>query len=260
MPLDNITKMLAGSSDNYGRIPIQIQALDPDQAVSWAIIALEEYQRAKLPHGEISQQFIGLMGELAFKEALDKHGFEYHYYERKREHWLKERATPDLRICPSRIGIEICTTPPPTWIYKEGQVKTTKLKDDLDWKYAVFLQLETLVCDQIVTRSGQRKWYKIDATMYRSKPSDDKMFVEIKEPSVPPLSASNVLGKVMFYGYATREEIRKGFKNKDINSEEWHFSPKGATTTPMHDAVVRRLDSVATSGKSARKLMEILNE
>ena len=118
--------MWARPPDNYGRIQINIEALDPDQAVIWATIALEEYERANLGHGEISQQFIGLMGELAFKEVLDKYGFEYHYYERKRRNWLEEKTTADFKLSTSGIGIEICTTPPPTEFYKEGQVKASK--------------------------------------------------------------------------------------------------------------------------------------
>ena len=134
-PLFNRKQYLVHEPESDGKIVVDIQAIDPDMAASWAIIALEEYERAekekesKIDHGKIPQQFIGLIGELAFKEALDEYNFEYHYYERKRNKWRDDKVTPDFKICSNQVGIEICTTPPGLneWNHKpicsEGRLK-----------------------------------------------------------------------------------------------------------------------------------------
>ena len=137
-----------------------------------------------------------------------------------------------------------------------GQVKKTKLNQK-DWKYAVFIRFEELICNQLITRSGAYQWWKIDASKYRSNPNRNQMFSKIAPPSSAPASSVTVLGKVVIYGYATRDEIEQGEKNK-INSEEWHFSPKDAPTTPMADAIVKKLDAIVASGKTARELMTLL--
>lgn len=182
--------------DALGRIRVIIQSLDPEIVSAYAVIALEEYERAGYKHGGIEEQFIGVLGELAVKEALDHYGIDYHYYERKRKYWMKEKGTPDFKILPKGPFLEICTTPP---TYKFCTVKETKLEKK--WDYAIAVRIETLEYECMIPYKGKRQWYRIDASMY------PRMFHEIDGPSQAPKPSAEPVGSAIIHGFGTRWEI-----------------------------------------------------
>lgn len=247
--IENQLKYLIEKSNSIGSIPIKIQALDPELLVPLTTIALNEYAREKIEnHGNITQVFLGLIGEYAFKELLKKNKIDAIHNEMERLHWATEKATTDFRLVPSNIGLEICTTPP-TDRYRYGMVKASKLNRK-DWEFAVFMKLNSLEYDCLEPMS--RQWYHIDA----SNPS--QMFTAIPKPNKELSSTSQIIGDITLRGFATREEIELGFKNRNISSDSWRFSAKGMRITPFCDAIIRELTNIENSGQTAIKLLNKL--
>lgn len=259
IPIYNLLKYATQSPDKNGRIPISIQNLDPEQVLSNTIIALEEYDRAKNSnHGLMAQIFVGIVGEYAFKQALKTYNLEAIHNEIEREHWKEGKATTDLKLIPCGVGLEICTTPP-TNLYEYGIVSAKKLKRP-DWKYAVFLKLTNLKYEIHAPINGEHKWYRIDASQYN--PWNNNMFSEIgeNEKSSPPSSSTKIIGEAIIYGYATRDEIEKGLLNKDEDSEDWRLVAAPNKPCPKEDGIVKKLDAIVESGKTADKLMPLLSK
>lgn len=189
--------------DSFGRTHVEIQELDQDTTLSYAIIALEAYKETRYWHGDLAEQFIGVLGEYVVKVVLEKLGIDHKYYERKREHWKgseeEEKRTADFKIKPNGPLLEICTTPPSGLKnYKCCTVKESKL--NFEWDHAIGVKIESIECDAQIPYEKKWEYIHIDGKKY---PED--LFEIIKERQVKPFKAP--IGKAIIYGYGTRREI-----------------------------------------------------
>jgi hypothetical protein len=201
--LDIGTFRITDLKDMLGRTHVEIQSLDPEKVALATKIALEDYQNVGYSHGGFEEQFLGLLEELAVKEALDKLGIDYHYYERKRDYWEGKKREPDLRILPDGQLLEICTTPPRS-NYVCGIVKESKL--NFNWDYAIIVKIVWIKYDAIIPVGNEWKYVHIDSDrdIY---PRD--FFTGKDEPIKQVIPSTTPVGEAIIYGYGVRQEIEK---------------------------------------------------
>lgn len=211
---------------------VKIEKIDKNFLRKQASIALQAYEKKKLPHQGPLKNVLGLAAEGAFKQWLEefdlREGEDFEWNERKADFWKegKDRRPWDFKF-KNGTTFEIGAARP----FHTYAVLMSK-QHKKESKYFVQVQIKRFKATTSVFHEGKERWYHFDANSKRA--------TEISDPEkIKSLESleSNDIGEAVICGYDAV---------KTILAEEngWKFSPKGSRITPHEDGMIKPLSEL----------------
>ena len=193
---------------------VEIENIDTELIAQYASITLYEYERTQFKHGSPLDNFLGIAGELAFRQCLAELGLKgFDYVARELGYWERDPRPYDFKLKDNRT-IEIATVRP-TWKYCIIKESSWKRSD-----YAVCVQIRRLEYYAKIYWQKKYRWFKIDANAKDDLPIEitDKNEIEAFETlEIKPI------GEAVVRAYGTLQEIDKGLNGWKYGKKNEHY-------------------------------------
>lgn len=201
---------------------VEIEFKDNELISTYVSITMSEYEaHPDFPHGSPLDNFVGLIGELSVRQAMDEEKLFPEYANRKIRYWEgKDQGKYDFRF-PDGKTLEIVTVRPNQYY---ALIKETAWKKS---DYAIAVQIENLECYSHIYYDGQYRWYKIESTArYPTEIKDREQIAEILKTHRKPI------GRAKIVGYGALQDIQN-------QKNGWFFKHKGEQSdTPVGKVVL----------------------